>query len=98
MTTSNHNDIKPHDFYFGATLYSKEHIQFIEKLTEERKKAGITQIELCERLSSPNKTVPQKIMSDIEIAQRRVDVIEFLHLAKIIGFDPSEFIKEFVEQ
>lgn len=58
-------------------------------LIEEREKAGLTQVELGERLGRP-----QTFVSKIERGVRNVDVLEFLEIAKAIGFDPAEFLKK----
>ena len=87
-----------HSFYFGGTIYSQEHNTFITKLVSARKAAGISQVELAKALSSKEKTIPQKIISDIEVGQRRIDVIELIQLSRIIGFDAAKFIKELCKE
>ena len=39
----------------------------------------------------------QPFITNIEREQRRVDVVEFLRLAKIIGFDPHELIDRLMQ-
>ena len=57
-------------------------------LIKKRKEAGLTQAELAEELQ-----MHQPHISLIERGQRRVDVVEFLRLAKILQFDPAEAIR-----
>jgi transcriptional regulator with XRE-family HTH domain len=61
-----------------------------ELLTEAREKAGITQVELGAKLGRP-----QTFVSKIERGVRRMDLIEFLEIARAIGIDPLDFIEEF---
>ena len=56
-------------------------------LIEAREEAGLTQVELGKKLRRP-----QAFVSKIERGLRRVDVLEFLEIARAIGFDPHEFI------
>ena len=49
-------------------------------------KAGLTQTELAKRLGEY-----QSYVARMESGQRRVDVIEFEVLSKILSFDASEF-------
>jgi transcriptional regulator with XRE-family HTH domain len=58
-------------------------------LVEAREKAGLTQVELANRLHRP-----QSFVSKIERGLRRVDVIEFLEIAKAIGFSPVKFLEK----
>ena len=56
-------------------------------LVEAREEAGLTQVQLGEKLRRP-----QAFVSKIERGLRRVDVLEFLEIARAIGFDPHKFI------
>lgn len=56
---------------------------------EVRKKAGVTQEEVAERLNRH-----QSFVSKYENGERRVDLIEFLDIAEAIGFDPVVFIRK----
>jgi transcriptional regulator with XRE-family HTH domain len=56
-------------------------------LVEAREEAGLTQVELGKRLRRP-----QAFVSKIERGLRRVDVLEFLEIARAVGFDPHELI------
>jgi transcriptional regulator with XRE-family HTH domain len=63
------------------------------KLTEfiprERVKAGLTQQDVADRLGKP-----QSYVAKIEGAERRIDVIEFVLLARAIGADPASVFNE----
>ena len=62
-------------------IHSTRHEALRALLVEERKAAGLTQAVVAEKLGRY-----QSFMAAIESGQRRIDVIEFLDLAKAIGF------------
>ncbi|WP_240633804.1 helix-turn-helix domain-containing protein [Caulobacter flavus] len=49
-------------------------------LVEKRKEAGLTQRELADRLGKP-----RSFVSKIEGRERRIDVVEFIAIAKALG-------------
>lgn len=59
-------------------------------LVKARKDAELTQVQLAAKLHRR-----QAYISRIERGERRVDVVEFVDLARAIGFDPARFIAEF---
>ncbi len=59
-------------------------------LVARRKKAGLTQAALGERLGWT-----QSIIAKIESGERRLDVVEFFTLAGAVGFDPIKALKEY---
>ena len=67
------------------TLGSKRHKALIGFLIERRKAAGMTQMQLADRLGKS-----QSFIAYLESGQRRVDVVEFLELAEVLGFDAGE--------
>jgi transcriptional regulator with XRE-family HTH domain len=71
------------------TLTTKRHKALIELLIKYREKAGATQTELAERLGEY-----QSFIARLESGQRRLDVVEFLRLAKILGFDELDVLKQ----
>ena len=56
-------------------------------LIQKRKVAGLTQADVASRLGEY-----QSFVARVESGQRRVDVVEFLDLAELLGFDPAEAI------
>lgn len=68
----------------SQTLGSPRHEALRELLVAERKKAGLSQEKLAKILRQH-----QSFVARLESGQRRIDVVEFLELAEIIGFDPS---------
>jgi HTH-type transcriptional regulator/antitoxin HipB len=73
------------------TLRSPRHVRLIQLIVDKRKEAGMSQSDLAEALDRY-----QSVVAAIESGGRRVDVIEFLELAEVIGFDPHEIIREVV--
>jgi|SRR5450755_2495640 len=69
----------------SQTLQSPRHEALRTFIVEKRKKAGLTQAEVAEKLGRY-----QSFVANIESGQRRIDVVEFLDLASAIGFDPRE--------
>ena len=57
-------------------------------LIEARKEANLTQAELSAKLERP-----QSYVSKYERGERRLDLIEFLQLAKVLEIDPLIFIE-----
>lgn len=53
-----------------------------------RKKAGLTQVEVAERLGRY-----QSFVTHLESGQRRVDVVELFEIAKAYEFDPAELVR-----
>jgi transcriptional regulator with XRE-family HTH domain len=70
------------------TIRTKRHKHLIEILVAERKKAGITQVSLAEQLG-----VSQTWIVRLESGGRRLDVVEFIALAEVIGFSPTKIIR-----
>lgn len=71
----------------GKTLGSKRHKALIDLLIERREAAGMTQADLANRLGEY-----QSFIARLESGQRRIDVVEFLDLAEILGFDPAKAV------
>lgn len=61
--------------------------RFGSLLTKERRAAGLSQTEVAERLGRP-----QTYVSKSERGTRRMDVIEFLEMAVVVGFDACSFL------
>ena len=66
------------------TLRSRGHRALIDILVEGRKQAGLTQRDLAARLKRPHSFIGR-----IEAGERRVDVIEFIEIARVMGLDPK---------
>jgi transcriptional regulator with XRE-family HTH domain len=60
-------------------------------LTAARKAAGLSQHELASRLKTS-----QTVIARIEIGERRIDVIEFIDLARTLRIDPREILAQLI--
>jgi transcriptional regulator with XRE-family HTH domain len=67
------------------TLGSRRHKALISLLVERREALGMTQTQLADKLGEY-----QSFVARLESGQRRVDVVEFLELAEVLGFDPRK--------
>lgn len=72
-----------------ASLHEDAYKLFVELLVRRRISAGLSQQAVADALGWN-----QSIVAKIETAQRRVDVIELLRLADIIGFDCAKLVQE----
>jgi transcriptional regulator with XRE-family HTH domain len=73
------------------TVYTKEYKLLCDWLVTNRQSAGLTQTELAELLHKP-----QSYVSKYENGERRLDVLEFLEVAKALKANPSEIIMEII--
>ncbi len=70
------------------SVHSPEYRAFCELITRTRKKAGLTQHALAKRLGRP-----QSFVAKYEGGERRLDVIEFMTVARAIGADPLTLLR-----
>jgi len=71
------------------TIYTREYDAVLRQLRETRKKAGVTQVELANRLK-----LTQSVVSKIERGDRRLDVIELRTFCLAIGISLSDFVTQ----
>lgn len=74
------------------TLGDDRHDALIAFLVQKRREAGLTQVELAARMK-----VYQSFIARVESGERRVDVVEFMKLGEVLGFDPSAAIRKLME-
>jgi len=70
------------------SAHSAKYKKLIAALREMRQSKGITQTELAKRLRRP-----QSFVAKYEQGERRLDVIEFVTIAEMIGVDPIALIR-----
>lgn len=63
----------------------------ISRLSDERRRQGITQAELASRLG-----LHKQFVSRVELGERRLDVVEFADLSLALGLDPRDLLAELV--
>ena len=71
------------------TIHSDRHRRLAELLIEKRKAAGLTQAAVGEAMGRH-----QPFIAHIENGERRVDLVELIDLAEIMGFDVHPIIDE----
>ncbi|MFA1018627.1 helix-turn-helix domain-containing protein [Enterobacter sp. SAT-E-asb] len=74
-----------------ASVYSDEYQRVINALKKARKEKGITQAQLAEDLGKP-----QSFIAKVENGVRRLDVVEFVRLATLVGLDTEKVIRDMV--
>jgi transcriptional regulator with XRE-family HTH domain len=72
----------------SKSIHSPQHIKLRELLVAARKKAGLTQQDVADRLGRP-----QSFVAKYEGGERRLDVVEFLQVAIALGADPVRIIR-----
>ncbi len=77
--------------------FSEEYKSFRRGLVAEREGAGVTQVELADRLNRFGLEMTQSVVSKIERGERRLDVVEFIFLLRALGAEPAEVIAK-IEQ
>ncbi|MGO4386809.1 helix-turn-helix domain-containing protein [Microvirga sp. 2YAF29] len=71
---------------------SRRHQRLAELLAQYRLDSGLKQVEVAEALGKY-----QPLITNMENGQRRIDVVELLELAEIIGFDPHAVLDELMK-
>ena len=66
--------------------------RFCEVLVTARVSTGLTQQDVAKRL-----TKPQSFVSKYESGERRLDVVEFLLVARALGLEPLKLLKKVEE-
>jgi len=72
-----------------VTKAEKQYQRFRDLITEARRSAGLTQVEVAARLKQN-----QSYVSKYESGVRRLDVVEYIQVAKAVGIDPAELIRK----
>ncbi|MGN2429073.1 helix-turn-helix domain-containing protein [Klebsiella electrica] len=65
------------------SIYSDEYQMVIKLLRTARKEKGLTQVTLAQALGRP-----QSFVAKMESGERRLDVVEFAHIAALLSIDP----------
>lgn len=73
----------------SKTVFEGDHRHLVDVLTRARAASKLTQTELAERLGKD-----QTFISIIERGQRRVDVLEFIALARAMDHDPVDLFRK----
>lgn len=69
------------------SIYDDEYRRLIDALREAQSGASLTQQQVADRLGRP-----QSFIAKIEGFERRLDIIEFIHLCRAIGAEPAAML------
>jgi transcriptional regulator with XRE-family HTH domain len=72
----------------SKSIHSPQHVKLRELLVAARRKAGLTQQDVADRLGRP-----QSFVAKYEGGERRLDVVEFLQVAAAVGVDPVRVMR-----
>ena len=73
------------------SLKSAEYARLVALLVAAREKADIKQQPLAAKLGKP-----QSFIAKYEGGERRIDLIEFVAIARALGADPTKLFREFL--
>jgi transcriptional regulator with XRE-family HTH domain len=73
----------------AKSLHTPEYEQFRSLLVAAREKAGLTQADVSTRLGHP-----QSFVAKYEGGERRLDVVEFVHVCIALNVDPHAVLKD----
>jgi len=73
------------------SLKSPEYARLIAMLVAVRHAAGVRQQALAKKLGKP-----QSFIAKYEGGERRIDLIEFIEIARALGTDPIRLFRDFV--
>lgn len=71
----------------ARSIHSDAYRELVGRLADARRAAGLTQQAVADRLGRP-----QSYVAKVEGFERRIDVIEFLVIAREIGVDPFPLV------
>lgn len=75
------------------TVYSRESALLAKVLSDARRKSGVLQSEVAEKMGRD-----QTVISNIERGQRRIDLVEFYQFSLAIGSDPADLFRSIITE
>ncbi|MBR1270315.1 helix-turn-helix transcriptional regulator [Bradyrhizobium sp. AUGA SZCCT0222] len=75
------------------SLKSAEYTRLVALLVAVRKDAGVRQHTLAKKLGRP-----QSFIAKYEGGERRIDVVEFVAIARALGADPVRLFRDFTAE
>lgn len=75
----------------AKTIYNKEYCDFIQSLCSERKRLGLSQLEVASQIG-----MTQSEISKIESCERRIDINEFRLLLTVYRVQHNEKLRHLV--
>lgn len=71
------------------TIYSPQSQRLSEWLRLQREARGLTMRQAAELINKPH-----SFIGEIEVGQRRLDIVEFVWYCELLGFDPVEGLNQ----
>ena len=75
------------------SIHTPPYKRLLALLVERRKAADMSQYDLADRLGRP-----QSFVAKVEGGERRIDVIEFLEIARALGADSYDMLRAVEEE
>lgn len=75
-----------------SSLRSPQQHKLREVLVDARKNARLTQAELADCIKKP-----QSFVAKYELGERRIDVVEFVTVAKALGIAPGDLLGNYMK-
>lgn len=75
------------------TLGTTTQKSLVALIRSKRESAGLTQTDVANALGEH-----QSFVARLESGQRRIDVVEYVTLAQVIGFDAAEALKQLISE
>lgn len=72
-----------------TSFHSKDYEKLTALLVDIRRKSGLTQQAVADRLSRP-----QSYVAKIEVGERRLDIVELVHLVRAMDASPEDVLAE----
>lgn len=76
----------------AQSTHNRDYQLLLAVLKAARKRVGVTQIKLAERLGNT-----QTFVSKCERGERRIDAVELVEFAEAMGITPQELLGEYLE-
>ncbi len=76
----------------SRSVFSEPYEAMLRVLVDARRSAGLRQTDLADRLGKP-----QSFVSKIERGERRIDLVEFLIVARALGADGVDLVRSFAD-
>ena len=77
----------------SQSTHNTDYQLLLSVLKAVRKRVGVSQVELAERLENTQTFVPK-----CERGERRIDAVELVEFAEALGVQPLELMGEYLEQ
>jgi transcriptional regulator with XRE-family HTH domain len=75
------------------SVFTKRYKLFLALLISSRENKGLSQHQLAKKLKKP-----QSYVSKYERGERRLDIIEFLDIVKVLESNPHDIIEKLVDK